>query len=50
MIKRRIIAAIAAAALIFALLTAGGCTTVMDEYESDTFELGSAASSSPFEG
>lgn len=45
MTKRRIAALLAAAALLISLLAASGCTTVMDEYESDTFELGSAASS-----
>jgi len=38
--KKRLGALIAAALLLLALT---GCTTVMDEYDSDTFELGGAA-------
>ncbi len=41
-IKKRIIAAIMAIAMIFALTAVCGCSEKMlDEYESDTFELGS---------
>jgi len=41
--KNRLVALIAAALLLFSLLALSGCTTIMDEYDSDTFELGDAA-------
>ena len=41
--KRRIAAIIAAAAMVLALLSMSGCNKMVDEYESDTFELGEAA-------